>query len=292
MKIATLLNVHGDARIVNDALDAVHTYMTKDVLVLTDGAAHWTEKPLKGGAGILVRSDPYEGLQACRIEGLYHNQSKSPYRNMTLGLKTLVENWWADWYCYMEYDCLVVSEDFKEDLENAISRGVWVLGNDHRQCNYQIPFVEMALGEPIGECHVILGCCVFFHSKFMHKLASIDFFNKFLLFTNDFRETVPGLDKQGAYDLGEVIYPTLAAHLGGRVEEFAHFVDNIGWVGNANRYPMRFRPEIQLGIDPEYPDASIIHPIKSWDHPLRNYYRERRKRQRNWKTFSATNQLS
>jgi hypothetical protein len=286
MEIATLLNVHGNSQVVMDTIDSIKMYMTNNILVLTDGAAHWKSKSIRGKAEVLARTDPFvDMLPTYQVEGFYHGRSKSPYRNLTLGLKTLGETWKADWYCYIEYDCLIASADFKEDLEEAAHRGVWMIGNDHRWSNYDLPLVEKIVG-PLKETRILLGCCVFFHRKFMESLREIDFFTRFLHLTNPFQESVPGFDEQGAYDIGEIIYPTLAVHLGGKVEQFAHFNDQIGWSGDAERYPMRFRPEIGSNGDPEFPDASIIHPLKTYNHPLRDYYRERRKRQRNWKTFS------
>lgn len=265
---------------VSDTLDSIRMFMTKDVLVITDGAAHWKPKRLKKEAEVLRRHDPFEGrsLDAHRVEGFYHARSRGPFRNLTLGLKTLAENWNADWYCYIEYDCLVASDDFKGDLENAGRRGVWAIGNDHRCANYRMPLLEKVVG-PIGESHVLLGCCNFFHADFVRELVSRDFFSKFLCLTNCFRETVPDFDEQGAYDFGEVVYPTLAAHYGGKVDHFAHYNDMLGWSGNAERYPMRFRPD----IDADFPDASIIHPLKNYDDPIRAYHRERRRRQDQWK---------
>jgi hypothetical protein len=289
MKIAALLNVHEDNEIVQDTLDSIRTYMTNDILILTDGAAHWKTKTLRGGAEILLRDEPFEDMDVTRIEGLYHACTKSPFRNMTLGYKTLIDNWKdADWYCYIEYDCLVASSDFKKDLEEANRRGVWMIGNDHRCGNYKLPLVEKVVRRKIGESHVLLGCCVFIHREYARALMQIDFFDRFLSYTNPFRETIPGFDEQGAYDLGEVVYPTLASHLGGRVEEFACFNHMIGWTGKAERFPMRFRPDLTA----EFPDASILHPLKNYDHPIRAYYRERRKRQKKWKTFLNKSQES
>ncbi len=272
MKIATLLNIHDDSDVVLDTIESIKTYMTNDILVITDGAASWKEKPTRKGANILV---PKETLvvPTSQLEGFYHGCSKSPFRNMTLGLKVLRETWDADWYCYMEYDCLVASDEFKEDLAKA-KDNIWVLGNDYRQANYDLPLVEKAIKMKIKETHILLGCCVFFSRRYIQKLYKRDFFNRFLMLTNCFQDTVPGLDEQGAYDLGEILYPTLAVCLGGKVQQLAACNDHVGWTGNAERYPMRFRPEIVA----EFPDASIIHPSKSYDHPIRAYYREKRKR--------------
>jgi hypothetical protein len=275
MKIATLLNVHEDSPIVQDTLESIKDYMTKDILVLTDGASHYKTRVLHSGAEILSRIDPFGNLPVHRVEGFFHQFYRSPFRNMTLGLKTLFENWEADWYCYIEYDCLVTSSDFLEDLEDMAQRGVWMVGNDLRCGNYRIPLLDNIVGT-IQEHHVMLGCCVFMHRDYMKALAKDDFFNKFLYVTNCFRETLPEFDEQGAYDIGEIIYPSLAVHYGGKVEEFARFNDSLGWTGNAERYPMRFRPD----IDAAFPDASIIHPLKTYDHPIRCYNRERRKRQK------------
>lgn len=271
MKIAALLNIHEDSPVVRDTLDSIMTYMTEDVLVISDGAAGYGARDIRG-ASILVGKEP-PSLPVPTLGGFYHGCSRSPFRNMSLGLKSLRKLYSADWYCYMEYDCLVTSDEFKIDLERMARGGVWLAGNDLRCANYRMPLLEGIVGG-LGECRVVLGCCVFLHRAFLDAMNKINFFDRFLHATNAFKDTVPGLDGQGAYDYAEVMYPTLAVHLGGRVEEFARFNDRLGWTGAAERYPMRFRPDIA----DEFPDSSIVHPLKDYDHPIRRYSRERRRR--------------
>lgn len=255
--------------------------MTKDVLVLVDAAGCMAPCPVPGrdGCAVLRRKDPFAGvgLGAFRVEGLWHGVNKSPFRNVTLGLKTLADNWTGvDWYCYIEYDCLVAADGFKEDLEAAARDGVWLAGNDHRMATYRVPAVERLVGGRPRESHVMLGCCLFLHREFVDRLRGEDFFGRFLTATNGLAETLPGFDEQGGYDVAEVVYPTLASHYGGRIKEFARWSG--GWAGDYERYPMRFRPD----LSGEYPDATILHPLKTYDHPLRRYHRELRKRRAAW----------
>ena len=77
MEIATVMNVHSSPDIIRDSIDSIYTYMTEKIILLVDGAS-WNN--LKD-----------ENFQAALVEGFHHNVSKSPYRNVALGLKTLYE---------------------------------------------------------------------------------------------------------------------------------------------------------------------------------------------------------
>jgi len=258
MKLATIINVHGNTELVQDTLDAVRTWVTEDVLLVVDGAK-WDE----WGAGLEV--------PAYKLRGFFHGVPKSPYRNVTLALMTAHQQWpKADWYCYSEYDVLFTSSAFKEDLASAADRGVWCIGNDLRTQNFKFPFLEKMLKTQFDESKYLLGCCVFHHGDFIRKLHSEGFFNKFLNWTNIFSQGhFPDYEEQGGYDVAEHLYPTLANHYGGKVEQFATWHHSHGmWQGNFRKYPMRWQPE----IDPQqedFPEASIVHPIKDLDHPIR-----------------------
>jgi hypothetical protein len=246
--------------------------MTDDILVIVDQAA-WGQ----------FKDYP---LEAAKIEGFYHNLPKSPYRNVALGLKTVRETYPdADWYCYCEYDVLFGSSRFVHNLKMADEMGIWMLGNDGRREYMALPLIQAMVGEPFKKSYYLLGCCQFFGKKFMDKLFEISFFDKFLTMTNSFNDGF--FPFYSGYDLSEHMYPTLAQHFGGNIGVFAHYDENRDWHGAYKFYPVRWNPE----LDPEtenFPEASIMHPLKTIDHKLRVLHREKRKWNRNQSELFST----
>lgn len=263
MKIAVLLNVHENNPVVMDTIDSIRTHVTDDVLMLVDGLA-WSQ------------FDDFEA-PVSKVCGFKHGIPKSPYRNMALGLKLLYENWPdADWFCYTEYDVLFASDRFKHNLKLADEMNVWMLGNDGHIDEKEMPLVESMLGCKFKSYYYLLGCCQFFSSKFLKKLAEIDFFDRFLSLTNQFADGyMPGYI---GYDLSEHMYPSLCRHLGGNVGVFASYDDMGQWHGSYKRFPMRWRPEIDPDTE-NFPELSIVHPVKEFDHGIR--VEQRKKRQCN-----------
>jgi len=268
MNLALLLNVHENSQVVTDTLESIFTYATKDVLVLVDGAS-WSQ---------------FNGFDfpVSLMCGFKHGCPKSPYRNVALGLKMLAETWNdADWYCYCEYDCLFTSDRFKKNLEAAQKMGIWMLGNDGHVDDKQMPLIESMLGGKFKSYYYLLGCCQFFSREFIQKLTEINFFDRLLGLTNQFTEGyMPGYN---GYDLSEHMYPSLCRHFGGNVGVFASYDEMGRWHGHYKYFPIRWRPE----IDPEsenFPESSIIHPLKKYDHPIRKHHRELRK----WNTAHQT----
>jgi len=264
MKIASILMVHGDTECVRDTIEAIQSYVTNDILMVVDGAS-WKD----WGKEV--------DLPVHKICGLYHNHPQAPYRNITLALSSVIKLFPdADWYSYTEYDTLFCSSNFKEDLRKAEVEKVWCMGNDCRSGELEMPLIESMLKTEIPVTKYLLGCCIFYYRDFLLKLKHIDFFDKFLFLTNDFANGFfPGYLEQGGCDFAEHLYPTLAYQLGGKVRGQA-FYDEEGWHGNYERYPIRWIPE----LDPEteiFPDAYIIHPLKTYDNPIRAYHREKRK---------------
>jgi len=259
MDIAVVLNAHSCNPNIIDTLQSIFAYMTKKVVVVVDGASWEKFKEFE--------------LPASKIEGFYHNASKSPYRNVALGLYTITEKWKdADWYCYMEYDALIASDRFMFNLQMAKESNIWMLGNDGRVDDKKMPLVESLIGEPIEGCYYLIGCCQFFSNTFMNRLRSINFFERFLNLTNSFSGGYfPNYD---GYDISEHMYPTLARHLGGNVGVFANWKDN-EWHGAYKYFPVRWKPDLDFETE-HFPEASIIHPLKSFDHPIRAYHRELR----------------
>lgn len=270
MKIATILNAHGETELVLDTLDSIRYYVSKDILVVVDGA-FWNSW------GNNVR------LPAYKIEGFKHAYVKAPYRNLTLGLNTLVRQFGdqMDWYCYCEYDVIFTSDHFKKALAAAQRENIWCLGNDHRVGEMKFPFLEKILKVEFAYSHYLLGCCVFYSGEFIRKLIEVDFFNKFLFGTNEFSDGFfPGYEEQGGYDFGEHLYPTLASHYGGEVRGFAKWNRAFEqWQGDFQHYPMRWQPE--LTMDDNFENASIMHPVKKnselrWFHQVKRNRRKKR----------------
>lgn len=261
MKIATILSAHENSEVYRDTLDSVYKNIGEDVVVLVDGFG-WNQ---------------FEGERVDKIEGFRHGKPNAPYRNMALGLMEAWDRWKSDaeWYCYMEYDCLVGSSEVKEHLKMADDRGFWMLGNDLRRIACTMPFLDR-LEEGISGLHYFLGCCQFFSQRFMEKLAERRLFQRLLETTNFFTSDPVMFDSFGklqpVYDPSEFIYPTLAVHYGGSVEQLACW-DGSSWTGNFHHYPMRFKPDLS-GDDPVH-NACVMHPIKEMG-PIRQHYRKRR----------------
>jgi len=277
MKIAAILNAHGNTELTNDTLESIRYWVTDNVVVLIDGNS-W---------GSWGKDAP---LQAHKLQGLIHNCTKSPYRNLTLSLMEASKTWPdVDWYCYVEYDVLFGSNSFKNDLEYANKNNIWCVGNDMRgddyhkhNCNGVSPlhYLEHIIGEKINCTKYLLGCCVFYRSDFIHLLQEKGFFDRFLLFTNHFHQGYfPGYTEERGYDFGEHLYPTLAYHYGGQVGGWASWErDTNEWKGNYRKYPLRWTPELDPVKD-NFPESAIMHPLKSLDNPLRVDRRLKRKSQ-------------
>lgn len=258
MKIAAVLNVHSDLDCVNDTIDSIRAFVTKDILVVVDGAK-WDE--FKNAE-----------IKAGKIQGFYHNKPKSPYRNVALGLKTVFETFQADWYLYCEYDVLFASKRYQKNLEIAEKKNIWMLGHDGHVDGLAMPLIQSIIGEKLNQCYYLLGCCLFFHKEFLEKLNDINFFEKFLTITNNFSDGF--FPFYSGYDLSEHMYPTLCRHFGGNIGVFATYDEDGKWHGAYEHFLCRWKPEI-TEEDP-YKEASIIHPVKSKDHIIRKYHKEKR----------------
>lgn len=263
MEITAILNTHGNVEITKDTVDSILHYMTDRVLVVVD-EANWH----------LFEDQEFEFHL---LKGFYHNFYKAPYRNVVLGIATAARYWPdSDWFCYLEYDCLVGSSKFKKELELAEYKRVWCLGNDYRQKQTaNLSYLEKIMNLKFEEIFYLLGACQFYHKDFIRKAQEEDFFSKFLFHTNSFKDSYFPFYQD--HDLSEHLLPTLAKHWGGNVSQFARYFEHSGeWVGNWRRYPIRYRPELYK--EEEFLNASIMHPLKSYNHPIRAYHRARRER--------------
>jgi len=257
MKIAAVLNIHSNPNCVNDTIDSLKAFVTNDILVVVDGAK-WDE--LK-----------HCNFQAAKIKGFYHNKPKSPYRNVALGLKTIFETMYADWYLYCEYDVLFASTRYRHNLELAKNKEIWMLGNDGHVDALAMPLIQSIIGESLTQCYYLLGCCQFFHRNFLEKLQEIDFFEKFLSLTNNFADGF--FPFYSGYDLSEHMYPTLCRHFGGNIGVLATYDQDGKWHGAYEHFLCRWKPEITE--EEPYKNASIIHPVKQ-EGSIRNYHKEKR----------------
>lgn len=256
MKIATVMNVHADPSVVIDTLESINMYVTNNNLVVVDGSSVNVFNEVK--------------LPATKIEGFPHKSNKSPYRNMALGLMTIYElHPEEDWYLYIEPDCLVGSDEFKRVLEIADKQNVWMMGVNGHIDYTEMPLIESLLGEEFRSVYYLLGACLFFNQKFMKKLHELNFFEKFLNLTNGFTQGyMPGFH---GYDVSESMYPTMARHFGGNIGVLSSYSEDV-WHGNYEMFPIRWRPSLDFVED----KMSICHPIKTYDHPIRCNYREKR----------------
>ena len=267
MEIATVLNVHANSDVNIDTIDSIFTYVTEKVAVVVDGFGWDKFKSVD--------------LPVHKVKGYRHGQPRAPYKNVALGLMTITDHWpEADWYCYCEYDTLFASDRFKKNLQLADESDVWMLGFDGRVDPQRIPLVEAMLGEPLTRGYYMIGCCQFFSAKFMNTLKDIRFFDRFLNMVSSF----PPCDfpHYKGYDISENLYPSLARHFGGNLGVFATW-DGKKWHGDGEHYPIRWQPELVE----VHPEASILHPLKQYDHPARVHHRNIRqqlKKDKEWKS--------
>jgi hypothetical protein len=257
MRVATFLNIHANPELVMDTVESIQAHMTNDILLVIDGASN---------AFVDVK------LPAPYIKGFKHGFPRAPYRNVALGLKHLTEMYDSDWYCYMDYDALVASDRFKHNLKMADEQNIWMLGNDGAVNEVKIPIVEAIIGKKITKGYYLLGCMLFFNRKFIDRLKEIKFLDRFLNATNSFSQGfMPGYD---GYDVSEHMYPTLAREMGGNIGVFATYTPG-RWHGSYEYFPCRFRPELTEAED--FPNASILHPLKDFNNPIRVKHRNKRK---------------
>jgi hypothetical protein len=72
--------------------------------------------------------------------------------------------------------------------------------------------------------------------------------------------------KVEGYDLSEHMYPSLAHALGGKIRGMSNRHAMGLYDGYFRKYPMRWRPD--LTMDENFPEASIMHPVKQFDNPI------------------------
>jgi hypothetical protein len=194
----------------------------------------------------------------------------------------------ADWYCYAEYDVLFASDKFKSYLRFAEENNVWMVGFDGHFHREPLPAVQHLIGQPFKASVYLLGCCQFMHRNFFDALKRYDFFPRFLRSTKSYEYGFYPLYNN--YDLSEQMYPTLCHNFGGGVGSLSSGSENgwmadysscpdrymeTGWWGDYSYFPVRYQPEICFETE-NFREASIIHPVKTYDHPLREFHRKLR----------------
>lgn len=262
MQITSIIATHGNKNITFDTIESVKHYMTDQILLVVD-AVGW---------------DEFDTKNPCvpMLKGFYHNYHRAPYRNVILSLLAAGQSYPnSDWYCYLEYDALVGSSVFKKDLEIAKQSNVWMIGNDFRdKQDIKMPLVENILKTKFEEKVYLLGAILFYNGDFIRKCKKEKFFEKFLFYTNEFKNGF--FPEYTAWDLTEHMMPTLAQHWGGKVEQFAKWIPNAeSWIGNHRRYPIRWQPDLPFE-EQNYLQASLMHPLKTYDHPIRQFHRSKR----------------
>lgn len=263
MELAVILSVHNNKEVALDTLESITRYATNNILVLVDGS-HWGE---------------WENvdLPVYKLKGFNHGWYRAPYRNVLLGLMSAYRLWPnVDWVCYMEYDCLFGSSAFKKDLQDAADRGCWCIGNDFRRNQDQnMRFLETIVKGKFEEVVYLLGACVFYYKEFFKKAFEQELFERFLFYTNEFKRGF--FPFYSAWDLTEHALPSIVKHYGGKIEQFAAYNQTSDfWSGNFRRYPVRYRPELEFKEE-HFLQASIMHPVKTLGHSIREFHRQKRK---------------
>lgn len=250
MDIATLINTHADPLMTADTANSVKVWMTSKILVIVDGAGwhHFGSRfdyPLH--------------------KGLVHGRPKSPYRNMLVGIAELCKLYPdVQWYCYLESDCLIANDRFKSDLVNQ--RNKYIGGFEYRGGGgMNVPILNQVVGGQVKENHHLLGAVMFMSRKFVHKMVENNLPAKLLKATEGFNSgDVP--DFHG-YAFEEELFPSLANY---------YYPGSVFQIGEWAKYNVRWQPDISS--QEITPGVSIIHPLKSFDHPIRLHYRRFRER--------------
>ena len=247
MEIAAFVHTHNNPELTADTVDSVKTWMTKKVFVLVDGAG-WKNFDHKD--------------VGCDLHcGLLHGRQKSPFRNILFGLKEIYKRYPdQEWYAYLENDCLVVTDQFKEDLKKA--KGKWFAGCNHRTGQLDIPLLDQLVGGRVSEEHYVIGCTMFFHRDYLEKLLSENIPNKIIEATLP----LPSGDFPAfrGFAFEETLFPSLSNYY--RSSSVYPLSGNF-----TPRYPVRW--PLDLLPSDVSPAATILHPVKKADDPLRLHYR-------------------
>lgn len=264
MSVAIFMNAHDDTELVLDTIESVTAYVTSDMVTVVDGSfwESWGEEL---------------ELPVHKMCGFRHKSQASPYRNILLGMKTAFELFpFREWYGYIEPDVLFGSSHILKDLQ-SMQEDVYLVGFDHRSTDAKFEFLDRIVGMSCPGKYV-LGCCFFLRREFVRRLIESNFVDRFLEMTNELQAGYfPGYDRSQVYDFAEHLFPSMAAVCHGGIHGISFFdVYANQWVGD-DRYLMRWQPAI-TEQDP-YQYATIMHPVKSYDDPIRVHHRRKRRGQ-------------
>lgn len=257
MKMAVVVNAHSNPEVIRDTLDSVRAHLSVSsgdkLLLMLDGGTH---------DGLVAQND----FDCEVLRGFKHMCGNSPYRNVCLGLRSLYDGCPdADWYLYMEQDCLITSGVFKDDLQKAGTDvgcfGFWVhqttRGFSHKE---GVPILEGLWGGRMNYWWM-LGCYFFIRRDILDALKNRknDFLGRLLVATDGFGRTLPGIDP--CHCVEETLIPSVVASLGKRVCSLAALDKT------AKRYKVVNRPDFLL-MDLDLSAISLVHPTKEMG-PLR-----------------------
>lgn len=252
MKIATLINCHGDSDLLNDTVESIIEYVSNDYLVLVDGFnwENWgrnlkIKNKIKGLNHGNIQKTFSKTIESSNLYQSQINIIKAPYKNLIFGISQIYDKFPnQDWYCYAEPDVLFCSDKFKEDLKG------WCCGFDLRYYNYHLPLFKSLTKFDFKHYCYFIGCCVFYHKNFVKKLKEINMFETIINWTSCFDNGFfPDYSEQNGYDFGEILMPSMANYLGGEIIELK----------NDEKYIVRFKPEIE---NCDLSKISIVHPSK------------------------------
>lgn len=266
MELAVVLHAHENAKLVLDTAQSINRWASENIVVLADG---------KSPGWLMEEEFPLPYVIGFRNQTKAVFRNHSSYRNHTLGLLKILEHHPdCDWYCSTEYDTLFCSDKFKEDL-NSLPSNVWLAGFNGRRTFMNLPLLESIVGGKCYSQNYFIGCCMFFRGEFLRRIRDAGLFEKILEYTNGFDHGYfPNYWEQGGYDFTECLFPTLVNIAGGEAVSFSGWnKDSNAWSGDYKKYPIRWPDPISLE---ESVEASILHPTKSYEDPVRCYHRERR----------------
>jgi len=258
MQIASILNVHNNPELVRDTIDAQRVWVTDRILLIVDA---------KGWEMFQDFTHPDTVIK----RGVHHGAPRSPYKNVGIGLLEAYRLWPdSDWFCYSEFDTLFISDSFKEDLERASKSTAIFLGHypklkhggeDHWLVR---ELMEKEYGEPA--CWKSIGCLMFYSKFCMQQFVETNFITRMLDRTSSYQGS--HLPDFYDYAVEEIIFPS-AASLFGDVKALA------GYGAPPDRYLIKYGYDLhQAEVRDE---ASVLHPIKDYNHPIRLHFREARK---------------
>jgi len=256
MEIATIVAVHNNPEMAKDTLDSVNAFVGDKTMLIVD-AKGWDEyKNFKFGNTIVQK-------------GIFHGVNRSPYKNFCIAFIKSYETWpYADWYLWIEFDVLIISDTFKKDLENAKNHKWSAVGFNHAHHDNSNDhwLVKQILKRDV-ECHKLLGAVTCYSNHTVKSLYELKFYHNVLKLTSHLQGAdMPNFTE---YAVEEIIFPS-AASVFGPVKNFE------GDKHDLVKYPVRFHTEIK----PEECTslASIIHPIKDPNNFVRQHYARQRKK--------------